>query len=121
MASYRQVFQPPSKSGTGHTLTVRWTDDPPTKREERWMDVYVLVHTQPGSAASARSAIADLDGVEQVDQVWGKYDLVVRARGDEDGIPHRTLRQIQRVSGVQRTLTCPVLHSGRSVAAPAAA
>jgi hypothetical protein len=91
-------------------------------RKERSMDAYILVHTEPGAAASACSAIAGIDGVGQVDQVCGKYDLVARVNGDSpEAIPHRALRQIQRVPGVQRTLTCPVLGAGRSMPVATAA
>ena len=85
------------------------------------MDAYIMIHTEPGTAALVRSLIADLDGVARVDRVIGQYDLVVRICGDDsEDLPVTTLREVQQVPGVARTLTCPVLHIRRASPVPAA-
>ena len=50
-------------------------------------------------------------GVTQADDVTGPYDVIVRAEADNvDDLGKLVVAQIQGVSGITRTLTCPIVH-----------
>ena len=72
---------------------------------------YVLVQTEVGKAADVASRIAKITGVLQADDVTGPYDVIVRAEADNvDDLGKLVVAQIQGVSGITRTLTCPIVH-----------
>jgi DNA-binding Lrp family transcriptional regulator len=71
---------------------------------------YILVQTEVGRAAEVATAIAQIPGVEQSEDVTGPYDVIVRAEGPSvDELGALVVSQIQRVPGITRTLTCPVV------------
>lgn len=71
---------------------------------------YILVQTEVGKAADVAAAIAQIPGVEQSEDVTGPYDVIVRAEGPSvDELGTLVVAQIQRVPGITRTLTCPVV------------
>lgn len=75
------------------------------------VQAYILVQTEMGAAASVRSTIAALPGIVTAEDVTGPYDIIVRAEAagmDEFG--REVLGAIQQISGITRTLTCPVVH-----------
>jgi DNA-binding Lrp family transcriptional regulator len=72
---------------------------------------YILVQTEVGKAAEVASAIAEIAGVTQADDVTGPYDVIVRAQSDNvDDLGRLVVAQIQGVAGITRTLTCPIVH-----------
>ena len=72
---------------------------------------YILVQTEVGKAAEVASAIAEISGVTQADDVTGPYDVIVRAEADNvDDLGKLVVAQIQSVTGITRTLTCPIVH-----------
>ena len=71
---------------------------------------YILVQTEVGKAAEVAADIAQIPGVEQSEDVTGPYDVIVRAEGPSvDELGTLVVSQIQRVPGITRTLTCPVV------------
>ncbi|GAA2077242.1 Lrp/AsnC ligand binding domain-containing protein [Aeromicrobium tamlense] len=71
---------------------------------------YILVQTEVGKAADVAAAIAQIQGVELSEDVTGPYDVIVRAEGPSvDELGSLVVSQIQRVPGITRTLTCPVV------------
>lgn len=45
------------------------------------------------------------------EDVTGPYDVIVRAQADNvDDLGRMVVAQIQNVSGITRTLTCPIVH-----------
>ncbi|SKB09323.1 Lrp/AsnC ligand binding domain-containing protein [Aeromicrobium choanae] len=71
---------------------------------------YILVQTEVGKAADVAAAIAQIEGVELSEDVTGPYDVIVRAEGPSvDELGTLVVSQIQRVPGITRTLTCPVV------------
>ncbi|MET1134317.1 MAG: Lrp/AsnC ligand binding domain-containing protein [Aeromicrobium sp.] len=71
---------------------------------------YILVQTEVGKAADVAAAIARIEGVELSEDVTGPYDVIVRAEGPSvDELGSLVVSQIQRVPGITRTLTCPVV------------
>jgi DNA-binding Lrp family transcriptional regulator len=72
---------------------------------------YILVQTEVGKAAEVAGHISKIVGVMQADDVTGPYDVIVRAEADNvDDLGKMVVAQIQGVSGITRTLTCPIVH-----------
>ncbi|MDQ3537867.1 MAG: Lrp/AsnC ligand binding domain-containing protein [Actinomycetota bacterium] len=75
------------------------------------VSAYILILTQVGKAAQVAAAVADIDGVEAAEDVTGPYDVIVRARAnDVDELGRLVVARIQAIEGIDRTLTCPVVH-----------
>lgn len=75
------------------------------------VSAYVLILTEVGRAADVAAAVAEIPGVEAADDVTGPYDVIVRARAaDVDELGRMVVARIQAVEGIDRTLTCPVVH-----------
>jgi len=73
---------------------------------------YILIQTEVGRASAVASDVAGIDGVSRAEDVTGPYDVIVMLSTDDLG---ETVRAVQKVPGITRTLTCPV------VGAPASA
>ena len=75
------------------------------------VQAYVLIQTDVGKAAEVASAIAQVPGVTQAEDVTGPYDVIVRAEAKTvDELGTMVVAKIQNVEGITRTLTCPVVH-----------
>ncbi len=75
------------------------------------VSAYILVLTEVGKAAQVAEAVAQIDGVEAADDVTGPYDVIVRANArDIDELGRLVVAKIQAIDGIDRTLTCPVVH-----------
>jgi DNA-binding Lrp family transcriptional regulator len=79
--------------------------------EDDMVHAYILVQTEVGKAAEVASHISKIAGVMQADDVTGPYDVIVRAEADNvDDLGKMVVAQIQGISGITRTLTCPIVH-----------
>jgi DNA-binding Lrp family transcriptional regulator len=75
------------------------------------VSAYILILTEVGKAAQVAAAVADIDGVEAAEDVTGPYDVIVRAKAqDVDELGRLVVARIQAIDGIDRTLTCPVVH-----------
>jgi DNA-binding Lrp family transcriptional regulator len=75
------------------------------------VQAYILVQTEVGKAAEVARHIAEISGVTQAEDVTGPYDVIVRAEAENvDDLGRLVVAQIQAVSGITRTLTCPIVH-----------
>lgn len=75
------------------------------------ISAYILILTEVGQAAKVAAAVAEIEGVKAADDVTGPYDVVVRAEAaDVDELGRMVVARIQAVEGIERTLTCPVVH-----------
>jgi len=75
------------------------------------VSAYILILTEVGRAAEVAEEVARIDGVEAAEDVTGPYDVIVRARAaDVDELGRMVVARIQAVEGIDRTLTCPVIH-----------
>lgn len=74
----------------------------------------MLIQTEVGRAEVVAKQLAALPGVLSSDYVTGPYDVVVRIGADTladlraDVVP-----KIQQVSGITRTLTCPIANGAQ--------
>jgi DNA-binding Lrp family transcriptional regulator len=75
------------------------------------VNAYILIQTEVGRAASVAQEIAELPGVTMAEDVTGPYDVIVRAEAASvDELGRLVVAKIQGVTGITRTLTCPVVH-----------
>ncbi|MFZ2239168.1 MAG: Lrp/AsnC ligand binding domain-containing protein [Gordonia amarae] len=74
------------------------------------VQAYILIQTEVGRAALAAAAIAQISGVSSSEEVSGPYDVIVRVETtDATRLTDDIVPQIQKVDGITRTLTCPVV------------
>ena len=75
------------------------------------VSAYILILTEVGRAAEVAVAVAAIDGVDAAEDVTGPYDVIVRAKAkDVDELGRLVVAKIQAIDGIDRTLTCPVVH-----------
>ena len=75
------------------------------------VSAYILILTEVGKAAQVAAAVAEIDGVDAAEDVTGPYDVIVRAKAnDVDELGRMVVARIQAIEGIDRTLTCPVVH-----------
>lgn len=72
---------------------------------------YILIQTEVGKAAEVAAAVAAIDGVVSADDVIGPYDVIARAEAtDVDKLGTMVVSSVQMISGITRTLACPVVN-----------
>jgi DNA-binding Lrp family transcriptional regulator len=75
------------------------------------VSAYILILTEVGKAAQVATAVREIEGVEVAEDVTGPYDVIVRAQAsDVDALGRMVVARIQAIEGIDRTLTCPVVH-----------
>lgn len=72
---------------------------------------YVLVQTEVGKAAEVARQVGAIKGVVTAEDVTGPYDVIARAESASvDELGRLVVSQIQRIEGITRTVTCPVVN-----------
>lgn len=72
---------------------------------------YILIQTEVGKAAAVAEQISGIAGVTLAEDVTGPYDVIVRAEAATvDELGGLVVAKVQAVTGITRTLTCPVVH-----------
>ena len=75
------------------------------------VSAYILIQTDVGKAAEVAREIAEVEGVTLAEDVTGPYDVIVRAEAKNvDELGKLVVSKVQNLSGITRTLTCPVVH-----------
>ena len=75
------------------------------------VNAYVLVQTEVGKAAEVAKQIATIDGVVSAEDVTGPYDVIARAEAKSvDELGKLVVGKVQRIEGITRTVTCPVVN-----------
>jgi len=75
------------------------------------VQAYILIQTEVGKAAEVARSVAELKGVTLAEDVTGPYDVIVRAEArNVDELGKLVVARVQTLSGITRTLTCPVVH-----------
>ena len=75
------------------------------------VQAYILVQTEVGKSDEVAQAINVISGVMNAEHVTGPYDVIVRAEAKSiDDLAKIVLTNIQKVSGITRTLTCPIVN-----------
>lgn len=69
----------------------------------------MLIQTEVGRAQVIANQLAALPGVTSAEYVTGPYDVVVRIGADTlDELTASVVPTVQQVTGITRTLTCPI-------------
>jgi DNA-binding Lrp family transcriptional regulator len=72
---------------------------------------YVLIQTEVGRAEKVAKAARDIAGVVDADNVAGPYDVIVKTEADTlDELGQLVVSAIQKVDGITRTFTCPIVN-----------
>ncbi|MFB7909559.1 Lrp/AsnC family transcriptional regulator [Kitasatospora sp. NPDC056076] len=75
------------------------------------VQAYILIQTEVGKATAVAETIAKIPGVITAEDVTGPYDVIVKAEADTvDDLGRLVVAKVQKVEGITRTLTCPVVH-----------
>lgn len=75
------------------------------------VQAYILVQTNVGKADEVARDIRDIPGVTLAEDVTGPYDVIVRAEAPNvDDLGTLVVAKVQQVTGITRTVTCPVVH-----------
>jgi Lrp/AsnC ligand binding domain len=73
------------------------------------VEAFMLIQTEVGRAEVIAKQLASLPGVLSSEYVTGPYDVVVRIGADSHGdLESNVVPSVQQVSGITRTLTCPI-------------
>ena len=73
------------------------------------VEAFVLIQTEVGRAEVIAKQVAELAGVVSSEYVTGPYDVVVRVAAHTlDELKSAVVPSVQQVSGITRTLTCPI-------------
>jgi DNA-binding Lrp family transcriptional regulator len=71
---------------------------------------YVLIQAAVGSSADVGQAVSAAAGVVSADVVTGPYDVIVVVESASiDELGKLVVSNIHAISGVTRTLTCPIV------------
>jgi DNA-binding Lrp family transcriptional regulator len=74
-------------------------------------EAFILIQTDNGKAGDVAAAIRGMEGVTLAEDVTGPYDVIVRAEApDVDALGQLVVANVQSITGITRTLTCPVVH-----------
>ena len=72
---------------------------------------YVLIQTEVGRSEKVATAARGISGVIDADNVAGPYDVIVKATADSlDALGKLVVSEIQKVDGITRTFTCPIVN-----------
>ncbi|MEU3571152.1 Lrp/AsnC ligand binding domain-containing protein [Kitasatospora sp. NPDC036755] len=75
------------------------------------VQAYILIQTEVGKATSVAGTISEIPGVLTAEDVTGPYDVIVKAEAETvDELGRMVAARVQKVEGITRTLTCPVVH-----------
>ncbi|MFJ7245200.1 Lrp/AsnC family transcriptional regulator [Kitasatospora sp. NPDC098652] len=75
------------------------------------VQAYILIQTEVGKATAVAETIAKIPGVLTAEDVTGPYDVIVKAEAETvDDLGRMVVAKVQKVEGITRTLTCPVVH-----------
>lgn len=75
------------------------------------VQAYVLIQTDVGKAGEVATEMRTISGVSAADDVTGPYDIIVKVEAEDmDQLGKLVMAQVQSVSGITRTVTCPVVN-----------
>ncbi|MFI2611968.1 Lrp/AsnC family transcriptional regulator [Kitasatospora sp. NPDC018619] len=75
------------------------------------VQAYILIQTEVGKATAVARTISEVPGVLTAEDVTGPYDVIVKAEAETvDELGRMVVARVQKVEGITRTLTCPVVH-----------
>jgi DNA-binding Lrp family transcriptional regulator len=83
---------------------------PPNVRCAVPVHAYVLIQTDVGQAAHVAAQVDAIKGVTLAEGVTGPYDVIARVEAPSiDDLGRLVVGDIQKIEGINRTITCPVV------------
>lgn len=74
------------------------------------VEAYIFINASSGTLDNAAKQIYSLEGVQSVEAITGPYDAIVRAEANStDELGQLVVSNIQKVDGVEKTLTCLIV------------
>ncbi len=74
------------------------------------VEAYIFINVSSGNLDNAAKHIYSLEGVQSVEAITGPYDAIVRAEANStDELGQLVVSNIQKVDGVEKTLTCLIV------------
>lgn len=74
------------------------------------VQAFILIQTQVGSLYDVAEEIRQIPGVVHANPVTGPYDVVALTEAPTVGdLGELVISKVQKVKGISRTLTCPIL------------
>jgi DNA-binding Lrp family transcriptional regulator len=73
------------------------------------IEAFVLVQVDVTVGRRVGQEIGRIPGVQLAQVVTGPYDVIVRAEAESMEILGKLIDEIQKITGVTRTLTCPII------------
>ncbi len=75
------------------------------------VQAYILIQSEIGSSERVVQATRAVPGVLESFEVTGPYDVIVRCEAENvDDLGRFIVGAIQKVPGITRTLTCPIVN-----------
>ncbi|MBW3085788.1 hypothetical protein KEM60_01999 [Austwickia sp. TVS 96-490-7B] len=75
------------------------------------VQAYILIQTEVGKSSVVHAAITELDGVVNVAEVTGPYDVIAHLEAESiEALGKLVIARIQEVPSITRTTTCTVVH-----------
>ena len=75
------------------------------------VSAYILIQVDVGTAVDVAAATRALDAVVSADIAMGPYDVIARANAETmDDLGKVVVDAVQAISGVERTLLCPIVN-----------
>jgi DNA-binding Lrp family transcriptional regulator len=75
------------------------------------VSAYILIQAGVGTAVDVAEATAALEHVVTAEVAMGPYDVIARAQASTmDELGQVVVHAVQGISGVERTLLCPIVN-----------
>jgi DNA-binding Lrp family transcriptional regulator len=75
------------------------------------VSAYILIQADVGTAVDVAEATAAIDAVISAEVAMGPYDVIARAEAPTmDDLGQVVVHAVQNITGVQRTLLCPIVN-----------
>ena len=75
------------------------------------VSAYILIQTDVGRAADVTRTLRSIEGFDEANDVTGPYDVIAKATASSvDDLGRLVVSQLQRIDGVTRTVTCPIIN-----------
>ena len=72
---------------------------------------FILIQADVGTAVDVANETAALDSVVSAEVAMGPYDVIARAEAASmDDLGQVVVHAVQSISGVERTLLCPIVN-----------
>ena len=77
---------------------------------------YILLNTEIGAETEVRLALKEIDGVEEVHNLWGVYDLIANVKAESiEELKGIIATEIEKISKINSKLTMVIAEKPQGV------